>query len=378
MSSVLTLNRAVATHGAPLAAVTGIFVLSALFFDSIDYTDTQHANMDLHDYRAIAQAAPGLAQEVMAPFAFRIAGPWLAGTLPGPDPIAFGLLTLAVAFVLLLALYAWVVSLGISSEAAVLACAVLAFSKSTYGFLLFNYFQLNDLMTLTLLCLALIAMRHNKWLIFWGLLLVSLLFRETLLILIPVCAVYLLRKKQPRLPWEFVLGAGAAIGLYFFLRLLIPHVSGSTLIDEFRIEKLSLPNLYSSLFNTFVPVTLVPLVFYRSTITRAVRNPEMVVLIVCCFVTTLVAFDSERLMMPALIVVLTCIAAQYDELGQPRFLGIVTTAAAVLCGLSATLTVISIPRPLSIVLSLSLTVAVGLAWWYTIRKRSQLLDSTSV
>jgi hypothetical protein len=372
MQLVTTLRQAAATHAAPLTVVIGVFVVSAFFFGTINYSDPNFAGMDLHDYRAMAQAAPGLTGNIPAPFAFRVAGPWLAGMLPLADPISFRLLSLAVALALLLALYAWLISLKISSKSAVLGCAVLAFSKSTYGFLLFDYFQLNDLAALTFMCLALVAMNRSQWTTFWGLVLLSLLFRETSLILIPASAIRVYRRKQPRGLWGFAFGASLAVGLYLFLHLAVPHAVTTSLVGAFRIDTAKILNpasLFSSLFNTFVPVTLVPIALYSSTMKHAVRNPELVAVVVCSFLTTLVAFDSERLMMPAFFVVLACVAAQYDELGQPLLLGGATVTAAVLCGLSATLTVVSIPRPLSIALSISLTVAVALFWWYASRKR---------
>jgi hypothetical protein len=56
------------------------------------------------------------------------------------------------------------------------------------------------------------------------------------------------------------------------------------------------------LINSFVPMSLVPLVYWRQTARFALENKFMVVLVVLVFFSTWFSGSSERLMSPASVV----------------------------------------------------------------------------
>jgi hypothetical protein len=58
----------------------------------IDFASPLFADWDLHSYRLMAMASPRLAEDAIAPFCYRLLGPYVVGLLPLPDPLAFWLL----------------------------------------------------------------------------------------------------------------------------------------------------------------------------------------------------------------------------------------------------------------------------------------------
>jgi hypothetical protein len=58
----------------------------------IDFASPLFADWDLDSYRLMAIASPHLAEDAIAPFCYRLLGPYLVGLLPLPDSLAFWLL----------------------------------------------------------------------------------------------------------------------------------------------------------------------------------------------------------------------------------------------------------------------------------------------
>ena len=56
--------------------------LAVLFTGTIDYANPIYQNSDLNKYFKMAEAAPGITDDVIRPFVYRILVPWIAGVLP--------------------------------------------------------------------------------------------------------------------------------------------------------------------------------------------------------------------------------------------------------------------------------------------------------
>ncbi len=92
-----------------LASIIFLALLTALMaflYGRIKETRPEYADWDIWEYSRMAAAAPGLADDIPSPFAYRLLGPYLAGLLPFPDPQSFQLLSLLLSFVLILSFYA--------------------------------------------------------------------------------------------------------------------------------------------------------------------------------------------------------------------------------------------------------------------------------
>lgn len=162
-----------------LLVVGAIAVVMIYLYGQIDYTVEPYAQSDLYHYRLMAGAAPQLAPDVQQPYAFRILGPYLAGILAGQDPWGFRLLTLVVALALGMVYFLFLTSWGIRSAVAAVTTALLLFNKHLFGYVVWDYFQINDLLALLYLVILWWALRRARWLVFAVTLVLGALTRET-------------------------------------------------------------------------------------------------------------------------------------------------------------------------------------------------------
>src|SRR3972149_4003755 len=150
-----------------VASVSGIAMFT---YGRIDYPDPQYRIWDLHDYRTMAEASPSFAQNVRQPFVFRILGPYLAGLMPFSTDTSFLILTMSIGFALPLLFFLYLSESLVNPAVATLTTLFFVLNKYLYGFSIWNYFQINDLLSQVDIILLMWAMSSQKW-AFFGILL---------------------------------------------------------------------------------------------------------------------------------------------------------------------------------------------------------------
>ncbi|MBM4030580.1 MAG: hypothetical protein FJ291_02205 [Planctomycetes bacterium] len=139
-------------HTAPLLVLALAFGAEVFFYGQIDDLSSQHwRGMDFPKYRAIAQAVPGLARNVPSPFCYRLLGPYLAGLLPFPDPVAFEILEVIASGSVVVFFYFFMCYLGASPPTAALTVVLFMCNKFFFGFPMWDSFQVNDTLSLAYL-----------------------------------------------------------------------------------------------------------------------------------------------------------------------------------------------------------------------------------
>ncbi|MBM3470057.1 MAG: hypothetical protein FJX73_04595 [Armatimonadetes bacterium] len=161
-------------------------------YGRIEPDSARFAKWDLHLYRRMADAAPGLALDVRPPFVYRILGPYVSGILPMERDSAFLLVTLSAALLVPLMLYLLLCRAGVRSRNAALAAVLLVFNKWLFGFAVWDYFQTGDLLSLLSIMLLLWAAYTSRWPAFGLILALGVLTRETVILAPLVVLVYLL------------------------------------------------------------------------------------------------------------------------------------------------------------------------------------------
>jgi len=288
-----------------ILVLAGVVLLTVFLFGKIDHQVPPYSQWDLVAYLHMAEAAPALADDVGLPYAARLLGPMLAGLGPMQAPEMFRVLTLIVALILPLVFFRFLIRRGIDERSALTAVVLFVFNKQFFGFNVWNYFQLNDLLGLLFLVILFDAMLRSRWVVFGTALFLGAITRETTMIMIPTAAFYLW--EQGRLKGEGSrLLAAVAPGLVLFLvmRLVLPADGFSSLgaFQQYSVKAGAWRTWFYLFVNSVIPVTFLPLVFFHRTVAffRARRFALLFVGLV-----SLAAFfgsNNERLMAPVFLV----------------------------------------------------------------------------
>lgn len=344
--------------------LTGVFIVGAVaalvifLYGQIDYTIEPYAQSDLYHYRMMAAAAPRLAPAVQQPYAYRLLGPYLAGVLAGQEPWGFRILTMlaATAFGILYVLFLG--SRGIGPPVAVMTTVLLLLNKHLFGYNVWNYFQINDLLSLVYLVILWWALpvpdqatatasslsgkapqenllplpaRRTRWLVFGVTLVVGVLTRETVLLMIPVAVVFLVERRQLSREWRsFLLAVLPGLLCFVLLRVIVQPVGGQDMFSHFlrTVPKIAEPaTWFRLLINAFIPVSLLPLIFWRHTLVFFRQNLAMLVFLLLVLVSAFFGTDNERLMAPAAVAFYLLLATIIERYLYPSRLAVVVLLA---------------------------------------------------
>ena len=302
-------RRTVPGVGYPLALVALAFGM-AWGYGEIDYLGA-FADVDLRHYRAMAQAAPGIA-DVPRPFTHRLLGPFLVGLLPMPDPVGFRVWTAAALVGLTLGLYGFGRRLGFAPPACAFMAALLPLNPYVFGFPAFNPFQLNDGLGMALVVAAFIALVDRRWVLYAVALALGAAAREVALLVIPAALVFLWERDALRAEAGRWLAASLpAVAVFVALRVALPADGpgfASLLLDH--AGKASDPaTWYRLLVNAWAPLGLLPLVFWPTTQAFARQHRYLVVFAALVLGSALFGGDQERLVAPALVAVYPLVGA---------------------------------------------------------------------
>ncbi len=290
--------------GYPLS-LAALALMMAWLYGEIDYLGA-FAGVDLRHYRVMAQAAPGFAN-VPQPFLFRPLGPYFAGLLPLPDPAAFYLLSAAALVALVVLLYRWMLEQGRSPATSALAAGLLTLNPYVFGFFAFNFFQLADVLALVGIVVAFHALGDGRWALFAAALALGVLAREPAVLVVPAAFVFLWERRRPN--WDAVPVALAVLpGLALFVgfRLVVEPSGGPSLWQTFLNasgKAASLETWYRLLVNAWAPLSLLPLVFWRTTQSFFEEHLFLAAFGLLVLGSALFGGDQERLVAPALVVV---------------------------------------------------------------------------
>jgi hypothetical protein len=348
-----------------MALLILLTVIMIFLYGQIDFTRPPFAGWDLANYRMMAQAAPQLAEKIPQPFAFRVLGPYLAGLLPFADPLAFQILTVICAFLLIILFYWFLIDRRIPPVAALAAAALFAMNRALFGISTWDFFQINDLLVLIFLLLLLLAMYRGRWLLFGLVFFLGAATRETTLILVPVVFVYLWETRRLRAEGlSALLATVPGLLLFVLLRLLIP-AWGPGLAEALRdnLAKLISPeSWFRLLIGAFLPVSLVPIIFFDTTIGFFRERKYALVFVVLVFLATLFGSNTERLMAPAFVVYYWLIAVILASLTEQPPLFWLVLAASFVASLHHTVARFPLPsRTFTLIASFGALAAVSAA-----------------
>ncbi|MEN8007209.1 MAG: hypothetical protein ABFS42_09350 [Candidatus Krumholzibacteriota bacterium] len=323
-------------HTRSTLALAGVVLLAIFMFGKIDHTVPPFSSWDLVAYLNMAEAAPGLADNVGLPYASRLLGPLLAGLGPLPAPEMFRIFTIMTSLVLPLLFFRFLTERGLDRNSALTAVILFVLNKQFFGFNLWNYFQLNDMLGLLFLAVLFGAMLRGRWVLFGVILFLGAMTRETTMIMVPVAVLYLwdegrLKKEGGRL----LAAAVPGVVLLIVLKLALP-ARGFTILGAFKnysVKAAAWRTWFYLFVNSVAPLTFLPLVFYHRTAAffRARRYALLFVALVS--LSAFFGSNNERLMAPVFVVfywlIADILAAEFaaGPSGARWFL--------VLCGLAA-------------------------------------------
>ena len=294
------------THGWCLLVLAAVTAVMIFLYGRIDYTNEAFTKWDSLIYREMASAAPHLDPLAPRPFAFRLLGPYLVGLFPGPPENAFFIATLILSVLLIYLMYEFLCYFGLQPKVACIATILYLFNKHFFGFTSWNYFHINDVLTNLFLIILFWSMLESRWLMFAAAFCLAIATRETALVMIPTGLLYLVEHKTLRREGGRFLGAIVpGLACYAALHLFIHPASGQTITQAISVHwtKLtSLERMYHVLVNPFIPLTLVPLVFFKRSIAFFRGRTYLVLYFILIACTPLVGANNERLLNPTFIV----------------------------------------------------------------------------
>jgi hypothetical protein len=287
-----------------VSIIVGAAVLLILAYGEIDYQET-YRQVDLQHYRQMARAAPHIDPTVPAPFSYRWLGPYLVGLLPVDDVTGFRILSYSAAVALALLFYAFLRAVHIGGRAAVYAVLLLMANRYFWGFPVFNFFQLDDLLGLISLLGGMWAIVKSRWGVLAVVMFVGVLAREQPLILVPVALVHAWERGKLREHGTRALVASAPALLCFIaVRLLLPSPEGAgpfEVLQRYGPKAWRMETWARLLVNAFVPISFMPLVFWKTTGSFFADRKYLLVFLGLVLLTVFFAHDQERMLSPGFV-----------------------------------------------------------------------------
>ena len=286
-----------------LAIFTGTMIF---LYGKIDFTQDPYRNWDLSVYKSMAVSVPDINQNTPRPYSYRIFGPYLVGLMPVSEENGFYIISVAVALSTVILFYRFLCGIGLSANASTIAAILFCLNKYTFGFFVWNYFHLNDLLSLLFVILLFESLHKSNWPLFGLVLFVGAMTREGAMLMIPVSVIYLLETGQFR---HQIRGLLCSILPCVFVFFLIRHsisAPGPGLLEALQIHysKLKNPEIcYRLLINAFIPISIVPLIFFRTTAEFFKTRFYSLFFLLLVYSSSLFGTDNERLLAPAAVIV---------------------------------------------------------------------------
>lgn len=294
----------------PLAAI-----LLHFYYGSMDIA--AHPEADAKFYVTMSSGGPA---SVPAPYGYRILGPWLAGALPMDVHLAFRLLTDAAAAACALALYLLLIAFGNPAAAAGVTVVLWLLNKYLAGFEIWNFYQLDDLLGLLGMLVAMLAFERKRWFLLAAAFLGGILAREAPILLLPGFAIAAWMRKAGRREW-IALGLALLPGLlaaaWMRAHYRLPAEAGYLgLLRNYGIKWFSPATPARFFVNAWIPVAFLPWIFFRDTRRFLWRRPDLLALGAGTLFAASLGGDMERLLLPAVPLVYAVVA--HLLAGRPR------------------------------------------------------------
>lgn len=322
-------------------------VLGGWYYGAIAYTEEPFRSQDLSFYLRMAEVAPNIDPLVNQPFNFRILGPFLVGFLPVPEPLGFTLLTVFFSALAASLFYVLLRYVGLSAAVSFVVTVLVLLNRYVFGILLFNNFQLGDAMSLVLLMLLFLTMWEDRWAAFGVLLALGSLTREITILMVPVAFLYLLERRQLSARWRRVaLAALPGVLIFVALRAFMPSEGGRSLTEAlvaFSYKLYTPESLFRGFVNTFLPFTLIPLVYFRQTVAFFRERKYLLGYLALVYLSTTFGANEERLVAPAFIVFFTLLGFILEGVRAKRLTFAVLLAAGFLSSLHHAMGVLLLP-----------------------------------
>jgi hypothetical protein len=295
-----------------LAVTIAVAAIMLFLYGRIEYGRELFSLWDLHEYRAMGIASPGIDQLMPRPFIYRPLGPFLAGLLPFDIDLSFYLLNVASSIFLVAAMHRFLAYIGFGPELSSAATVLYVFNKHFFGFTSWDYFHVNDVLINIFIIVMFWSMLERRWLVFAAAMALASLTREAFLIMVPTLFVYLRERRVSGT--EYARAAAAtlpALAIFLLFRGLVRAESGPTLVQAFLLyagKTTKLYGLYYLFVNPFVPLTMLPFVFAPETIRFFRSRKYMLAYFALVFAAALFGSNNERLLNPGFIVFYPLIA----------------------------------------------------------------------
>lgn len=276
-------------------------IILIIFSGSIDYQNPSYSNMDFNKYIEMAKASPGLSQDVIQPFVYRIGAPWIAGLLPFAIPTNFLLLNSIALITLILSFYFFLIEFNINKELAFVVSVIFLLNKYFFIFLTWNHFQLSDTISLSMLFYAFVLVKRKNIIGLFIVVLTGMIIKEYLLMIIPFGLGYYYLQNLRRELIYFVSISLISIFIFFFLRVLIISEGGESLITQYSTQLIyySSPDLLIKRFIIpFTPFGLLPFFFLKDLFNFFKSNLPLFVYVISVIVLSFFG-EPERLIEPA-------------------------------------------------------------------------------
>ena len=263
---------------------------------------------DIIHYRMMAEASPDLSSEVSRNFGYRILSPWVVGIMPVDINLGFYLLTVLTALMIPLLLFKFLKLFGLKETTAFFITILFMLNKYTYGFAIWDFCDINDLVTHLFILLFFISLKKENFFYISVILIIGVLNRETILFALPAGLIYYwFKEKSPKKTYKLIVATLPAVIILAGVRTFVvtESSSGGGLAHSFgklhfddtnKIFKAK--TYYRIIINTFLPLALIPVVFFREKFKFFKKHSYFFVFVIIYFLSCFIAGDNERLFAP--------------------------------------------------------------------------------
>jgi uncharacterized membrane protein len=227
----------------------------------------------------------------------------------------YRLLTILIALMIPIFLFKFLKLFGLKENIAFFVTILFMLNKYTYGFAIWDFYDINDLVTHLFILLFFIALKKEKFFYISAILIIGVLNRETILFAVPAGLIYYwFKEKSPKKTYKLIAATLPAVIILTGVRTFIvtesssgggltnaggglAHSFGKLHFDD--NNKIFKPGTYYRIIiNTFLPLALLPVVFYREKIKFLKEYSYLMVFVVIYFLSCFLAGDNERLFAP--------------------------------------------------------------------------------
>lgn len=326
---------------------TIILILTTLigiyFYGEIDYLDSDYRLWDLQDYKIMAENSPNLKENVTLdklrqPFVFRITGPFLSGLLPFEIITNFKILNILFSLTLSLLTFYYLLKLNVEIKIALILTIFYVFNKYLFGFPVWNYFHLNDILVQIIITLLFLIIYEDNFhpIKYAFVLVIGAFTKETAMIMIPVGLYYFWEfnksnkhesnnKNNSKVILDYILYSIPAIFTFVLIRIYLNSQTGNNLYEailEYSEKLIEAETWFRLMINSIIPFSLLPVIYYSLTKEFFRGKNYLILYTILVILSTFFGINNERLMAPVSLVLLPLLGYifQNTKLKQMRYL----------------------------------------------------------